>query len=179
MADLRGTAVTSWRGRTSALLVCVLALGLAPGGSPVPPAAASQTIRAQNGNPGSTTGTIVGTAWKADNTPLAKARVRLRDVTTGRGGAITTTDALGQFRFDRVEPGAYVVELLTDRDHVAAIGELFGLRPDDTITTVVRLGARATWFEGFFGNAAAAAIAAASSIGVTAVGSSGLPASPQ
>jgi hypothetical protein len=100
-------------------------------------------------------------------------------VTTGRGVATTIADANGEFRFERVEPGAYVVELLSERDSVLAVGELFGLRPDDTVATVVRLSARATWFDGFFRNAAAAAIAAASSIGVTAIGSSGLPASPQ
>ena len=47
------------------------------------------------------------------------------------------------------------------------------------VRTSVRLRARPPWFSGFFGNAAAAAIAAASSVGITAVGSNGLPASPQ
>jgi hypothetical protein len=159
----------------------LLVLGTLAPHTPAAPRSAEdgQVVRVLGVNPGATTGTVVGTAWKADSTPLPHARVRLRDVTTGRGVAITNTNAKGEFRFERVEPGAYVVELLSDRDAVLAIGELFGLRPDDTIATAVRLSARTTWFDGFFGNAAAAAIAAASSLGITAVGSSGLPASPQ
>jgi hypothetical protein len=140
---------------------------------------ARQTVRIVGSDPSATTGTIVGMAWKADNTPLPGPRVRLRDVATGRGIATTTGDGKGEFRFDRIEPGAYAVELLSDRDRVLAIGELFGLRPNETVATVVRLSARASWFDGFFGNTAAAAIAAASSLGITAVGSSGVPASPQ
>ncbi len=41
------------------------------------------------------------------------------------------------------------------------------------------MSAKTPWFTGFFGNAAAAAIAAASTLGVTAVGSNGSPASAQ
>jgi hypothetical protein len=144
-----------------------------------PRTAEGQTVRVVGGNQASLTGTVVGTAWKADNAPLPNARVRLRDVTTGRSVATTKTNASGEFRFERVDPGAYVVELLSDRDRVLAVGELFGLRADDTIATAVRLGADTTWFDGFFGNAAAAALAAASTLGITAVGSTGLPASPQ
>lgn len=148
----------------------VFALGL-----PTGVIEARQTARVIGTSPG----TVVGMAWKADNTPFAGARVRLRDLTSGRGVATTRADASGRFRFDRVEVGVYAVELLSDHDEVLAVGELFGVRPDETVATVVRLSARGSFFAGFFGNAAAVAIAAASSVGITAVGSSGLPASPQ
>jgi hypothetical protein len=126
-----------------------------------------------------TVGVVLGTAWKGDTLPYPQARIRLRNVETGRGAARTISDADGRFRFDRVEPGAYVVELLSNEDRVLAVGDLFGVSAGGQATTYVRLSSKAPWVAGFFGNAAAAAIAAASAVGVTAVGSSGSPASGQ
>src|SRR5262245_47450604 len=57
-------------------------------------------------------GTVVGHAWRADGSAYAQARLRLRDVQTGRPTASAVADDGGQFTFDRVAPGAYVVELL-------------------------------------------------------------------
>ena len=121
----------------------------------------------------------MGRAWRADMTPYPQARLRLRDVRTGQTIARTVADDYGQFTFDRVPPGAYVVELVDHTDRVLALGQLFGVSPDETVTTSVRLTTRSPWFSGFFTNAAAAAIAAASSLGITASGSSGSPVSPQ
>lgn len=126
-----------------------------------------------------TVGLVIGSAWKGDTQPYPLARIRLRDVETGRPAARTIADGDGRFRFERVDPGAYVVELLSLEDKVLAVGDLFGVLAGGQATTVVRLGAKAPWFAGFFGNAAAAAIAAASTLGVTAVGSNGSPASAQ
>lgn len=98
---------------------------------------------------------------------------------TGRSVTRTEGDAEGRFRFAAVDPGAYVVELLSSDDKVLAAGNLFGVTAGAETTTVVRLSSKAPWFGGFFGNAAAAVISAASTLGVTAVGSSGRPASPQ
>jgi hypothetical protein len=100
-------------------------------------------------------------------------------VTTGRAVDRTETNAEGEFHFESVEPGAYVVEIVSDTDRVLALGDLFGVTPGSVVTTAVRLSSRAPWVAGFFTNAAAAAISAASSIGITAVGSSGRPVSPQ
>jgi hypothetical protein len=126
-----------------------------------------------------TTGVILGTAWRGDTTPFPQPRIRLRNVENGRGVARTIGDGEGRFRIDGVDPGAYVVELMSQDDKVLAVGDLFGVSPGTQSYTVVRLSARAPWFGGFFGNAAAAAIAAASTIGVTATGTNGRPVSPQ
>ena len=126
-----------------------------------------------------TAGSVVGSAWKGDSQPYPQARIRLRSVETGRGVARTVGNADGRFRFDRVEPGPYVVELLSADDKVLAIGDLFGVTAGGQATTLVRLSSKSPWVAGFFGNAAAAAIAAASTLGVTAVGSNGSPASGQ
>ncbi len=126
-----------------------------------------------------TTGTVVGVAWKGDVTPFPDARIRLRDVENGRGAGLATSDREGRFRFNRVSPGAYVVELLANDDKVLAVGDLFSVTAGNQSVTLVRLSSKAPWSGGFWGNAAAAVIAAASTLGVTASGSSGRPISPQ
>jgi hypothetical protein len=126
-----------------------------------------------------TTGVVIGTSWRGDTLPYPQARIRLRNVETGRAVARTLSDADGHFRFDRVDPGAYVVELLSTQDKVLAVGDLFGVMAGGQATTLVRLSSKAPWVGGFFGNAAAAAISAASTLGVTAVGSNGSPSSAQ
>jgi hypothetical protein len=144
----------------------------AQAGTSASAAAPSTTVRA-------TTGVVLGSAWKGDNTPYPRARIRLRNVETGRGVARTTSDTDGRFRFEAVEPGVYVVELLSEDDKVLAVGDIFGVSAGTQQLTLVRLSSKAPWYGGFFGNAAAAAIAAASTLGVTANGSSGRPVSPQ
>jgi hypothetical protein len=146
----------------------------------------AQSTPAARPNAGSTaaaaipsTGGIVGTAWKGETTPYPQARIRLRNVENGRGVARTDSDSTGRFRFFQVQPGAYVVELLSEQDKVLAVGDLFGVVAGGEATTLVRLNSKTTWIGGFFGNAAAAAISAASTLGVTAVGSNGRPVSPQ
>jgi hypothetical protein len=124
-------------------------------------------------------GVVVGTAWRNDTTPYAQARLRLRNVTTGRAASRSTADSEGHFRFEDVDPGPYVVELVGDGDRVLALSDLFAVTPGEQIQTVVRLSTRTPWFGGFFGNVAAAAIAPASTLGITATGSNGQPISAQ
>lgn len=126
-----------------------------------------------------TFGAVIGTAWKGETTPYPQARIRLRNVETGRAVARTVSDTDGRFRFERVDPGVYLVELVSNEDKALAVGDLFGVTAGDQATTLVRLGSKAPWVAGFFGNAAAAAIASAAAMGVTAVGSNGSPASGQ
>jgi hypothetical protein len=126
-----------------------------------------------------TTGMIAGSAWKADKTALPDATVRLRDVQTGVIVANALTNAGGKFRFEETEAGIYVIELVTERVRVLAVGQLFAVRPGETVTMLVRVGTKTPWFPGFFGNAATGALGAAARLGVTAVGSNGVPASPQ
>lgn len=124
-------------------------------------------------------GTIIGTAWRADNTPFPRALIRLRDATIGQALALTRADERGNFQFDEIPAGKYLVEIVSPGEAVLAVGDVFTVTPGQRVSTFVRLTSRAPWFSGFFGNAAAAAIATASTLGITAVGSSGTPVSPQ
>jgi hypothetical protein len=136
----------------------------------------STAVQSENA---STHGEIVGHAWNADNTPLVEERVRLRDVHTGLVIGMAVTNTNGEFRIENVNAGAYVIEVVTEPGGIRAIGKLFSVEPGRTHSMSVRLGAAAPWFPGFFGNAASDALAAAARLGLTAIGSSGLPASPQ
>jgi hypothetical protein len=123
-------------------------------------------------------GIVTGVALHRDNRPLSHALLRLRDATTGRSLTLTRADDSGRFRFDPVPPGSYVVELVDENGRVLAIGQMFSLAPHETVATVVRLGTDVHWYGGFFIGAAAAAMATAAIVGVTAV-SDGPPASPR
>lgn len=168
-----------YRAGTSWAMVAVAALLLAVTEISVTTAQAPPSPQAAPAGTPAGLGVVIGTAWKGDTQPYPQPRIRLRNIATGRTVARTIGDAQGRFQFERVEPNAYVVELVSGDDKVLAVGDLFGVPPGGQATTVVRLSSKTPWVAGFFGNAAASAISAASAIGVTAIGSSGTPASAQ
>lgn len=160
--------------------VAVAALALAAPGIP----AAAAGAQAPGSDPAGTTAvggtgsvrfaTVVGVAWQADNTPIPAARVRLRDVGTGRAAGHAVASDAGRFTFQDVLPGAYVVELVNENGKVLTVGHSFTVARGETVATFVRLGARSPWFNGFFANAAAAVASAAASAGVTAIAPDGI-----
>lgn len=124
-------------------------------------------------------GTVLGSVWNERNEGVPNARVRLRNLSTGRIEATVRADANGQFTFEGLQPGTYVLECVNDQGKVLALGQNFAMLPNDTIATFIRLGARVPWFADFFGNAAATAVSTAASLGVTAVAPTGQPDSPE
>ena len=114
-------------------------------------------------------GSIVGSAWNVDNTGINGAHLRLRNLSSGKIAATAVADQLGQFRFDNVPEGSYLIELVDESAKVLAVGQMFSIAPGEAIATFVRLGTHVPWFVGFFNNAATAAITAAASEGVTAL----------
>ena len=165
--------------RAASIAAVVLTAALAPAGAQQPPAGSSSPSASTQTPALNGTGTVIGTAYRADSTPYSDGTIVLRNLQDGRQLAAVVTDARGEFRFASVPRGIYVVELRNKQDQVLSVGEPFSVEDGLAVRTSVRLRARPPWFSGFFGNAAAAAIAAASSVGITAVGSNGLPASPQ
>ncbi len=83
--------------------------------------------------------TIRGTALTATNHPLADAHVRLRNARTGRIAGTATTDQAGLFEFHNVEPGSYIVELVTKRDEVLAASDMLNPNGGDIVSTIVKL----------------------------------------
>jgi hypothetical protein len=122
---------------------------------------------------------VHGVVWNADNTPFPNSMVRLRNLQTGRVDAAATANEEGRFTFDNLEGGSYVTELVGDDGKVIALGQSFRIEPGETVATFVRLGVQQRHLAGLFSNAAAAVVSAASSAGVTAIGSQAPPASPQ
>ena len=120
---------------------------------------------------------ITGNAWTADNTPIPHARLRLRNVDSGKINGVAQANESGQFTFSNIEPGIYLVELVNDRAAVLAVSHVFNIAAGETVATFVRLGTRVPWFSGFFGNAAAAVASSAASQGITALAPTGRPAS--
>jgi hypothetical protein len=113
--------------------------------------------------------TVLGAAWSFDNKPLPKARLRLRNLASGRIEAATEADDRGQFTFAKLEGDTYCIELVDESGKVLAVGHPFIVAPGETVATFVRLGARVPWYAGFFKDAAAAAIATAAGEGITAL----------
>jgi hypothetical protein len=138
------------------------------GAGQAPPAAARQAG-----------GTILGSVWNEKNEGVAGARVRLRSLSTGQLRGTVRADAGGQFTLAGLAGDSYVLECVNEQGHVLAVGHTFTLLPNETLAAFLRLGLRRSSFADFFQNAAASAISAAASLGVTAVAPAGQPTSPE
>jgi hypothetical protein len=126
--------------------------------------------------------TIKGTALSETNSVLAQARVRLRNARSGRVLSAITTDQMGLFEFESVEPGSYVVELVGQNENVLAASEILHVNAGETASTVVKLPFRLPPFESVAGHAHASALlvtAAAAASGVLAIVVAGPDVSPR
>lgn len=121
---------------------------------------------------------IVGSAWNVDNSPIKFANLRLRDVVEGRIEALTKANEVGEFTFENVPPGSYVVELVNDAGKVETIGHVFTIAPGETVATFVRLSGRVPWITTFFKSTAGAVAATAAGTGITALAPPRLCSSP-
>jgi hypothetical protein len=119
--------------------------------------------------------TVIGSAWNQDNTPIAAARVQLRNLDDAKVVATAVADEGGKFTFTDIEPGTYAVELVGANGKIVTVGQAFVIARGETVATFVRIGSKAPWFAGFFNNAAGAVAAAAASQGVTALAPVQLP----
>ena len=126
---------------------------------------------------GTRTTAILGAAWTADNAPIKRASLRLRNVVTGKVQATTIANDDGQFAFENVPGGSYVVELLNDGGRVEVVGHVFTIASGETVATFVRAGTKVPWFTDLFNNTVSAVSSTAASQGVTAMAPVARPAS--
>jgi hypothetical protein len=112
---------------------------------------------------------VLGTAWTADNQPIRQAKLRLRNVVTGKIEATALGNETGQFAFENIPGGSYVVELLNGLGHVQVVGHVFTIATGETVATFVRAGTKVPWFTGFFANTLTSVESTAASEGVTAI----------
>jgi hypothetical protein len=154
--------------RLAALAVAVACVVMAPLGAAGPGAVRTPARAGATAGSGGAT-SVLGVAWRVDNTPIPGARVQLRNLVSGKVDSTAFTDNVGQFTFSRLEGGTYAVELLGENGKVVTVGQAFVIGQGETVATFVRLGTKVPWYTGFFNNAAAAVAASAASQGITAI----------
>jgi hypothetical protein len=127
---------------------------------------------------GSRSTSILGAAWNMDNSPIKEANLRLRNVVSGKVEALTKANDAGQFAFENINAGSYVVELVTEAGRTLTVGHVFTIAPGETVATFVRLGTKVPWGTAFFNNAARSVASSAASAGITAISPLALCSSP-
>ena len=109
--------------------------------------------------------TIQGNALDSSNGRLANAVVRLRDARYGRIVDTQLTDKSGLFAFKAIDPGSYIVEIMSSDKSILAASELLNVNLGEVESAVVKLPFRIPAFT----PAATAAVIQAAAVGVAAV----------
>jgi hypothetical protein len=106
--------------------------------------------------------TIQGNALDSANGKMTNAPVRLRDARFGRIVERQLTDGTGLFTFRTVDPGSYIVELLSSEDMVLAASQLLNVNGGEAVSAIVRMPFKMPPFAGLLGHSASQAAAVSS-----------------
>jgi len=119
---------------------------------------------------------IMGYLWTANNGAMPAASVQIRNTVTNAIEAVTKTNSAGEFVFQNVNPGEYMIEYVSDsaKHTLLALGHPFTVSPGETVATFVRLSNGLPMLlpnelSNVANNVASQAITSAASQGVTAV----------
>lgn len=85
---------------------------------------------------------IIGTVIDIKQTPIAKVKVRLRNISTGEIMGESESDDKGEYAFPEIEPGLYVVEMFIDNRYIVALSNTGTLARFETLQTVIQLPGR-------------------------------------
>ena len=85
---------------------------------------------------------IVGTVIDVRQIPVANARVRLRNLNTGKIEQEAQTNEKGEYVFQDLKPGTYVVEMVMIDGTIVALSNAGALAWYETLQTVVQLPGR-------------------------------------
>jgi hypothetical protein len=123
---------------------------------------------------------VSGVAFHVDDTPIARAKLQLRNVVSGTIAGAAVANQGGQFVFIDITPGIYVVELISRSAKVLAVSDAVAVARGESATTFVRESSRPGDFQDFFVNAAIAVSSVAATTGITTVSPQAKrPVSPQ
>jgi hypothetical protein len=85
---------------------------------------------------------IIGTVIDIRQTPVSRARVQLRDLTTGEVKQESLSGEGGEYEFSVTDPGTYVVEMVMLNGQVVALSNAGALARFQTMNTVIQLPGR-------------------------------------
>jgi len=85
---------------------------------------------------------IIGTVIDIRQAPVGRARLQLRDLTTGQIKQVADSGEGGEYEFDIDDPGTYVVEMVLDSGQVVALSNAGALARFQTMNTVIQLPGR-------------------------------------
>ncbi|HZR23173.1 MAG TPA: hypothetical protein VFA59_06255 [Vicinamibacterales bacterium] len=153
--------------RHAAVAAVVAALGVLPqlvaaqtqvATAPAQPSIATATRTAARAVRGQTfSSTIQGNALNSTNGQLSNTLVRLRDARFGRIVDTVMTDKTGLYAFKAVDPGSYIVEILSaDKSAVMAASQILNVNAGDVVSAVVKLPFKLPPFAGILGGGGAA-----------------------
>jgi hypothetical protein len=121
-----------------ALVVITAASGLPLAAQqPVPAVGRTSTTIARTKGFGFST--IQGNALDSTSARMSNAPIRLRDARFGRIVDKQLTDKSGIFTFAKIEPGIYIVEIVSNDQSILAASELLTVNAGDTVSAVVKL----------------------------------------
>ena len=168
--------------RLRLLTLCVLAVtwptsAWAQAGRTKPSRALTNSPRVSSNASDAALATVQGNALNWNNRAVPDSLVRLRDARYGRIVGTQVTDKGGVFVFQRVEPGAYIVELTANDQTVLAASGLLSASSGDVISAIVKLPFRDPTAGGILGQQALAIMSAAAASGVLATRVTGVDAS--
>lgn len=83
---------------------------------------------------------VMGYLWTANNGAITDATVQLKNTVTGEILQRTATNSAGEFLFQNVDAGEYVIEYVSgSTSRLVALGHPFTVSPGETVATFVRL----------------------------------------
>lgn len=91
---------------------------------------------------GSAATRVIGQVIDVRQTPVANAKVQLRNLISGLVETQNETDANGEYAFNVDNPGSYVVEMVTLDGYLVALSNAGALARYETLRTVVILPGR-------------------------------------
>jgi len=92
------------------------------------------------------TTSVVGSVWSPRDEGVPDVTVRLRDFVLGEISAVTWTNETGDFAFEQVASGTYILEVAEQVDgNPVALGDIFTIGPDETVAIFVKLPAPLGW----------------------------------